>query len=55
MNIIKILVASIGLLCIFLGLLTPLNFILFIGIGIALVLISVVIPIFFGSEREKTN
>jgi len=43
MKIIRILLLLMGLLCIFLGLLTPLNLIFFIGIGIGMILISAVL------------
>jgi len=42
MEIIRMIITIIGLLCIFLGLLTPLSSILFTGIGMALILISAV-------------
>lgn len=43
MKIIKILLLIMGLLCILLGLLTPLNSIFFIGVGIGMILISAVL------------
>lgn len=49
MKIIEMLIIIIGILCIFLGLLTPLNSFLFIGIGIAMVLISAVISKFLNT------
>jgi len=49
MKIIRMIITIIGLLCIFLGLLTPLSSFLFIGIGIVLVLISAAIPKFLST------
>ena len=51
MKITKMLVLIIAFLCIFLGVLTPFNLILFVGIGLGMILISLVIP----KTSEQTN
>ena len=55
MIILRMIIAIVGILCIFLGLLTPLSLILFVGVGLVLVSIGVVMPLIFSSEREKSH
>jgi len=51
MKITKILVLIIGFFSIFLGVLTPFNLILFVGIGLGMILISIALP--KNSEKIK--
>jgi|LGVE01.1.fsa_nt_gb hypothetical protein len=43
MKIINILILIIGLLCILLGVMTPLNLFLLVGLGLSLILVSFII------------
>lgn len=55
MKITKVLVLIIALLCIFLGVLTPLNLIMFVGIGLGMILISIALPKTSKKIKEKID